>query len=238
MPGFGFPRGKPFVHAPKSRTVVVPGHTTAQKQKIAVDERRLNSDLGKLVRRWSWLHEQLAGVFQLASGTEKSIAYAIWHSSKSDAAQRDMLKAALNASIEELKKLPADDHTKFQQAVFGEYIWITDEIGRKSYTRNDLIHSPISLYFAAGAVQFEAVVTDAYSNPRAKTMKGKELFQLTRWMFSFCDDMGRYLASVNSAVRLGGTLPARPKFKLLSDLPTRKQPPVRSRKWSRRKRKA
>ncbi|VIO67030.1 hypothetical protein CI41S_03900 [Bradyrhizobium ivorense] len=230
----GFPPGKPFVPAPKSRTIVGPGRTTAQKQKIAVDERRLHFELGKLVRRWSWLHEQLASVFQLASGTEKSVALAIWHSSKSDAAQRDMLIAALSASIDLLKSEPADSHNTLQQQVFAEFLWITKEIGKSSYTRNDLIHSPISLYFASGAVQFEAIVTDAYSNPRAKTMAGKELFQLTRWLISFCEDMSRYLASVHSVVRLGGRLPARPRFKARSDLPTQKEPPLRSRKWRRK----
>jgi hypothetical protein len=224
----GFPPGKPFKPAPKSRTIVVPGRTTAQKQKNAVDERRLHSELGKLVRRWAWLHEQLAGTFQLASGAETSVANAIWHSSKSDAAQRDMLTAALRASIEELKKQPADTHNQFQQAVFAEYVWISDQIGKQSHTRNDLIHSPILLYFSSADGQFEAVVTDVYSNPRAKKMAGKELFQLTRWLLSFCDDMGRHLAAVDSVRRNGGTIPAQPKFKLLSDLPTRKQPPPKS----------
>jgi hypothetical protein len=195
----GFPPGKPFQPAPKARTIVVPGRTTTQRQKSAVDERRLHLELGKLVRRWAWLHEQLAGTFQLASGAEKSVAEAIWHSSKSDAAQRDMLTAALKASIEELKKLPADAHNKFQQDVFAEYVWISDQIGKHSHTRNDLIHSPILLYFSSDDGQFEAVVTDVYSNPRAKKMAGRELFQLARWLFSFCDDIGRHLAAVDSA---------------------------------------
>jgi len=38
-----------------------------------------------------------------------------------------------------------------------------------------------SLSFAADADQFEAVVTDAYSNPRAKKMEGNKLFQLPRF---------------------------------------------------------
>ncbi len=181
------------MRAPASRTVIVPGFTTAEKQKISVDERRLHHEFGRLVRRWSWLHEQLVGVFRLATATHNTIADAIWHSSKSDAAQRDMLVAALNASIRELKFLPIDDHNEFQQRVFSEYIWIAKEIDEKSHHRNDLIHSPIALFFKSGAAEFEAVVTDVYSNPRAKKLADKELFQLSRWLISFCEDMGRRL---------------------------------------------
>jgi hypothetical protein len=229
----GFPKGKPFVPAPASRTITVPGFTTSEKRKISVDERRLHLELGRLVRRWSWLHERLAGVFRLASATHQSIADAIWHSSKSDAAQRDMLIAALGASLKELKLLTNDDHNAFQQRIFDEYIWIAKEIGKHSHDRNDLIHSPIALFFASGAVEFEAIVTDVYSNPRAKKLAEKELFQLCRWLSSFCDDMGKHLALVDQAVRLGGKIPSRPKFKQRSELPTRRQPPTRSRKRSR-----
>ena len=77
MASVGFPKGKPFIPAPRSRTVVVPGFATAQKRKNATDARRLHVELGKLVRRWSWLHERL-----VAPATHKSIAYAIWHSSE------------------------------------------------------------------------------------------------------------------------------------------------------------
>lgn len=230
----GFPKGKPFVRAPATRTVVVPGFTTAQKRENSTDERRLHYELGKLVRRWSWLHERLVGVFHLASATHKSIAYAIWHSSKSDAAQRDMLVAALTASINELRLLAADKHHEFQRRVFDEYIWIVKEIGKHSHDRNDLIHSPIALFLGSGAVQFEAIVTDAYANPRAVKLANKELFQLCRWLTSFCEDMGTYLSLVDQCVRLDSKLPARPKFKQRSELPTRRQPPAKSARWRKR----
>ena len=179
----------------------------------------------------------LIPVFHTAAATHRSIAYAIWHSSKSDAAQRDMLTAALKASIAELKLLPTDAHNTFQQKVFEEYFWIVKEIGKLSHDRNDLIHSPIALSFASGAQEFEAVVTDVYSNPRAAKMVNKELFQLCRWLIAFCEEMSRYVAQVNQAVRLDEKLPPRLKPKPKSDFPTRRQPPVRSKRLKSAKRK-
>lgn len=117
--------------------------------------------------------------------------------------------------------------------MFNEYIWIVKEINKQSHDRNDLIHSPIALFFASGAVEFEAIVTDTYSNPRASKLANKELFQLTRWLTSFCDDIGRHVALVDQAVRLGGKVPSRPIFKQRSALRTRRQPPARSRKRAR-----
>jgi hypothetical protein len=68
--------------------------------------------VGKVAHAWNYLHEQLGKLFLVISGAEREVALAIWYSVKSDRAQRDMLRAAVNATnskrSREVTKAPDD----------------------------------------------------------------------------------------------------------------------------------
>lgn len=212
------------------RVIYIKALTAAQRRKSSVDERRLYLELGKLVRKWAVLQEQLAGIFQQATECPPHQANAMWHSLKSDLVQRQMLVAALKSAIDLHRPWKDDPKKQNKVRIFGEYVWAINEVTNFSHGRNDLIHSPITFYLASGATEFEAIVSDQYGNPRAEKLKNKELFQLCRWMNGFCEDMTKYVSSIWQHVIKHDELPKRPKFKLLSDFPTRRQPPKRVRR--------
>jgi hypothetical protein len=215
-----------------SRTIYlkVKALTTSQRRKSATDRRRFYFELGKLVHSWALLQERLAGILQQATECPPHLSNAMWHSIKSDLVQRQMLVAALKSASDLLKPWQDDPKTKNKILVFGEYIWAINEVTNFSHGRNDLIHSPIMLFLASGATEFEAIVSDTHGNPRAEKLKNKELYQLCRWMNGFCDDMAKHIGSIWQHVNKHGELPKRPKFKALSAFPTRKQPPPRKRR--------
>jgi hypothetical protein len=215
---------------PETRVVYVKSLTTAQKKKFATDQRRLFFELGKLIHAWSLLHEWLAGIFQQATECPPHVSNAMWHSLKSDLAQRELLLAALRSSSDLLQSWTDDEKKQQKLLVFSEYIWIVQEITKFSHRRNDLIHSPIMFYLASEATEYEAIVSDIHGNPRARVLKDKELYQLCRWMISFCENMNGHIHAIWRTVKATGKLPERPKIKPLSDFPTRKQKPVRARR--------
>ena|SRR5258708_375181 len=66
--------------------------------------------LGKVAHAWNYLQEALALLFCTITGMDESIALAIWHSTTNDRTQREMLRAAIGASIDDRwSRLPSDD---------------------------------------------------------------------------------------------------------------------------------
>ncbi len=207
--------------------------TTAQKRQSARDRRRMQYELGRLVQTWALLQESLVGVFEQATECPPHVANSMWHSIKSDLVQRDVLIAALQSSTHLLRAWKGDVQKEQRVLIFEEYIWAITEINKLSHTRNDLVHSPIIFFGASGATEMDARIQ--HSNPRAGKLKDKELYQLSRWMCAKCDDIERHMASLWPHVRKHGKVPARPKFKPLSTLPTRAQKPTRAKARPRRK---
>jgi hypothetical protein len=210
--------------------------TPAQKRKAAVDRRRFQFELGRLVQTWAVLSESLAGIFQQATECQVHISNSVWHSVRSDLAQREMLLAALKASCDLLRGWPDDEKKKNKLLVFGEYIWAVQEITTFSHRRNDLVHSPIVFLRTGTETEYETKVESFHGNPRAQKLKDKELYQYCRWLTDFCENMNKHISFIWQHVHAHGTLPERPKWRSLSLFPTRRQPPHRKRQPQRRPR--
>jgi hypothetical protein len=84
---------------------------------------------------------------------------------KSDRAQRDMLRAAVNATnSERSKRLPkAPANLK----------WLLDRADALAEDRNNAVHAPCSLYLGGSVSEMGAAFFNG--NPRAKNLMGKEL---------------------------------------------------------------
>jgi hypothetical protein len=151
----------------------------------------------------------------------------MWHSLKSDLAQRELVSAALKAQIDLLSTWTDDKEKQEKASVFAEYLWVVGEITKFSHMRNDLVHSPIIFFRMADATEAEAIVDAFHGDPRAKRLKEKELYQYCRWQIGFCEDAYKFMISIWRHLRAHGTLPKRPQWRSLSLFPTRKQPPHR-----------
>jgi hypothetical protein len=87
--------------------------------------------LGELVIAWNSLQENLADLFWVITGVSNgAIPLAIWHSTNNDRAQRQMLRAAVEAAFAKEKKIKDD------------ILWLVDRANALADQRNDAIHSP------------------------------------------------------------------------------------------------
>lgn len=155
--------------------------------------------LGELTYNWNLLQEHLCRLFAVVmnenntddedaededeltqhkknadrdAAIASSPAYAIWHSTPNDYAQRSMLRAAAEC-------------IKDQQ--YGkEIIWLLDQIDKSLRNkRNDALHAPlvISSTVSLGAPPTPAEVTPftLTKNPRAMNLVGKNLLEELVW---------------------------------------------------------
>ncbi|MFK4727133.1 hypothetical protein ABIE89_008233 [Bradyrhizobium niftali] len=201
--------------------------TPAEKRKLAVDKRRLRYELGSLIQSWSLLNEQLAGLFQQATECSPHVTNSVWHSIKSDLAQREMLSAALRSRIELYEAQVLDNKQRLKVLVLQEYLWAVQEITKFSHKRNDMVHSPIVFRRKATDIEYEARIHDWHGNPRAAKLADKELYQYCRSLTDFTERMGAHLTSLWQHVHKHGTLPERPQWRSISLFPSRKQSPHR-----------
>ena len=123
--------------------------------------------LGQLALAWNDLHEGLAGLFwTIMSAPPREgdiIDYApihVWHSLRSDLAQREMLRAVvthpnLNWSGERYKWFTED------------VIWLLKRVMELSNARNDAIHSPLFLNPSASSDSERLAPFEWTFNPRA-----------------------------------------------------------------------
>jgi hypothetical protein len=122
---------------------------------------------GEVVDAWNRLHETLKYLFVAVTKMPENIGYAVWHSARSDSVQREMLRAAIDATGDKepwVVRLPtAKDDLK-------AFLKKANKIGE---TRNDAIHAPVSLAKSNGRL----VIVPFYfnGNPRAENLRNKDI---------------------------------------------------------------
>jgi hypothetical protein len=127
--------------------------------------------VGRVAHEWNHLHERLGALFVAVTGMERNLALSIWYSVKSDRAQRDMLRAAIDVTnSQRSERLPeAPDDLQM----------VLDRANELAEARNDAVHAPCSLYIGGSGSEMTASFFDG--NPRAKNLKGKELLFEFAW---------------------------------------------------------
>lgn len=154
--------------------------------------------IGEMALAWNDLHETLKGLFWAALGTPNGIiAYAVWYSSKSDRAQRDMLRAlATTQAI----------GGRLAKAIKPEVIWVINRTDSLEDFRNDMIHSP---FLASPAGQMEPIWQSGHR--RAKKLAGKDLLKELTWFYDATLILRDYAWEIDQAARHGrDSLPGRP----------------------------
>ena len=162
--------------------------------------------VGKVAHAWNYLHEQLGVLFVAVTGMERNVALANWYSVRSDRAQREMLKAAVNATnSERSKKLPeAPD----------DLIWLLDRADELAEDRNNAVHAPCSLYISGSGSEMGAAFFNG--NPRAKKLMGKELLVEFAWCESYAETLSRFTEMLGIAIAFPDRFPWPQRPKILS----------------------
>ena len=122
---------------------------------------------GEVVNAWNRLHETLKDVFAAVTKMPREMAYAIWHSCRSDSLQREMLRAAIAATSDKEPWVVRLPEAKSDLMLLLQRASKTGEI------RNDAIHAPVSLALDGGKL----VIIPVYfnGNPRAEKLKDKDI---------------------------------------------------------------
>ena len=121
--------------------------------------------LGKVAHAWNYLQEALGQLFCAVTGLENdNTGQAIWHSVANDRAQRDMLRAAINAT--EDKRLNSD-----LPKAKDDINWPLGKANTVAEQRNNAVHGPMGL--SLGSKEIELRPLWHYGNPRALKLVGK-----------------------------------------------------------------
>ena len=157
--------------------------TTRKKLQLL---RPYKQELGELVFAWNVLHDELAHLFGLVTKIPRlETAFAIWHSTASDSAQRKMLRKAVEAEF------AGKDNRK------DDLVWLLDQVDQKlSHKRNDAIHGPVAIRLDCEGNVVGVEPTDWSDSPRAKALSGKDLMRELIWYRMTAVVFSQYVSSI------------------------------------------
>ena len=163
------------------------------------------NELGWLIYEWNRLQEALGELFAaIVTPKHHTLGVSIWHSSRSDRAQRDMLSAARVSLAKKLEAKAADDIK-----------WLLDRVIELADKRNDAIHAPLVFVFESDALRL--VPLSFLGNPRAAKLDNKNLLEEYNWY----RDQASTLAWFAENIRYAITVPEQFAWPDRPDLPTR-----------------
>jgi hypothetical protein len=138
--------------------------------------------LGELALAWNDFHENLAGLFwKMTAVPNGLIPYSIWYSSKSDRAQREMVRA--------LAKLSALGHD-IPDHIRSEILWLLGQADALEDLRNDALHSPL--------IRSESNIATIHElgHTRAKKLAKKDLLHEFNWFYNTTIVLREYVADI------------------------------------------
>ena len=160
--------------------------------------------LGKVAHAWNYLQEALGHLFTQVTGFGSKIPYAIWYSSNNDRTQRQMLRAAIEA-------LPEDHWGSRLPRARDDIIWLIDEADKVANKRNDAIHAPCSITISARG--FEITPEYFFGNPRARSLKKKNILKEFAWYELSAETLTRFARDATTAIASKqGAWPGRPRM--------------------------
>lgn len=145
-------------------------------------------ELGLLVYAWNHLQDDLARLFSLMFGIgNDAAAFAVWHSTPSDLAQRKMLRAAAEV------KLAKDRRT------LDEIIWLLDKVDHMlSSKRNNAIHAPVVIKTGIGGATIAPY--EMALNPRAAALKDKDIIKELIWYRDTAVELRKFSSALYRAI--------------------------------------
>ncbi len=163
------------------------------------------AEIGYATWAWNALHADLCDLLWGLVGTEAPyVPRAIWNAIKSDSGQRDVLKAAAKAKLEEGETLEA-------------IVWLVDEVGQIAAHRNDIAHT---LWRTEPDPNFDPnVLRKAVPDPERGNPRGARLVDVdagTRFkeLAGYCMTLVQYARFIGGRVgpiKDDGPLPERPQ---------------------------
>jgi hypothetical protein len=145
---------------------------------------------GQVVHHWNQLQERLGRVFAAAIGNRK-IALAIWYTPHSDRAQRDMLTAAINETLD-------DKWKRYAPTAKADILALVSAANSLADRRNDAIHAPVAL--AINKHKLTIISVYFHGNPRALKLKGKDIVNEFNLCISLTRELYQYAEKIETAI--------------------------------------
>jgi hypothetical protein len=175
------PRNISVILQMKGHVIKVPSQKQLERQ-----FRPYAVQLGKLVFAWNRLHEKLSVLFWKVTGIQNDIAIAVWYSTDSDRAQRQMLRKAAEVAF-------AKDDKKREGVV-----WLLNQIDHAlAGSRNDAIHAPLAFFTDVFGTELKPSLS---GSPRAKGLAGKDLMTEFKWYRECADVLANYTTNLYAAL--------------------------------------
>lgn len=156
------------------------------------------AEIGNVIWAWNHLHGALCELFAQTTGMpEPDDARAIWHSIKSDSAQRGILEALADSMVAHFPNPPLDNAMIQKMHGLEEVQWLLTEVGVISSYRNDATHTLWSKKWET-VVDWDnyrppaATPDTTRGNPRGKRLEGTDPQILFRTLANYCVDLGQY----------------------------------------------
>jgi hypothetical protein len=169
--------------------------------------RPLAIELGWLVYEWNRLQEALAELFAtIVTPNNVRVGFAIWHELTNERAQRDILRAAIDAR--QLLETP-------KPRAYDDIAWILKQLDALAGRRNDAVHAPLVFINSFGAEeQIEILPMHFFGNPRAKQLKDKSLLEEFRWYRDHLARLAEFAENLQFGIKfpVDYTWPDRPQL--------------------------
>src|SRR5579864_1121854 len=175
--------------------------------------------LGQVNLAWNSLYSILALFFIVLHGEKvpPDVPLAVWNTSKSDRAQRDMLMAAAKSFLR-IKNVAENFPTGFEDVK-----WLVAQIEKLEDVRNNIVHSPLAIQ---GRKNLILVVPDTSTgHPRAlrleETMSKRELLAEFKWCRDTALELRDYAWWMYANLCGEGPWPERPRMPVHRQAPNR-----------------
>ena len=146
--------------------------------------------VGRVIHAWNQLQEALGQLFATIVDSDHKVVLAVWYSSKSDRAQHEMLRAAINESDD--ARWP-----KSHPSAKDDLSWLLKKAAKLAIQRNEAVHAPIAMVVGEG--KLEIVPSYFFGHPLAEGLKGKDLLQELDW----CERWATALQNFADEARVG-----------------------------------
>jgi hypothetical protein len=169
------------------------------------------SAVGRVADAWNMLHESMAELFwRIVGGHEYRITAAVWYSSYSDRFQRQMLEAAINASVNH----PA--WARVPTTAREDLIWLLRRANFLGNKRDEAIHAPCQwLRRTFDGAPPEVIVAETSLHRRAKSLIGKDILIEFDWLEQYIWALSKFTHRAEIVLHLGDdsfrTWPEKPR---------------------------
>jgi hypothetical protein len=170
-------------------------------------------ELGLLVLAWNDMHEKLAELYCVVTGSsDQKAPLKKWHNLRNNSAQRSFLRKSLATDLQKRADDKGTDGLEWLKRIKKNVAWLVDEVDKLADDRNNFIHAPFMFSVADdGTLTMEPL--SLLGNLRAAALSGKNLLDELRRHRDNMAILGTHSLAIKCDINGSGPAPTRPQLK-------------------------